>query len=178
MPKTFMIEYRTLRIQDPGSRIEAHASTGCRVEQERSGLHALFLLLPRPLPSFSFPYRKALLSFVLGLHAWAVEGLPSSVPIFLTMSSLTPRRCLQPSVRNGLFSDSSVDDAGFVCKIETRPSHFSSLRGYHCVHITLQPGHLRSPALRGIVESLSMKPLPVSHRLLATWLQSFTTFRT
>ena len=62
------------------------------------------------------------------------EDFPSSVPVCLTMSSLILRRCHQPSVRNGLFSDSSPDDTDFVHKIGTRPPQ-SSLRSYQCVHL-------------------------------------------
>jgi hypothetical protein len=44
--------------------------------------------------------------------------------------------------------------------------------------LTLQPGHSRSILSDYIVESLSMQPLPATYRLLATWLQSVTTFGT
>ena len=114
------------------------------------------------LPPISFPYTKALLASPMG---WVSEDFPSSVPFCLTMSSLILRRCHQPSVRNGLFSDSSLDDADFVHEIGTRPPQ-SSLRSYQCVHVParrsafrhagvlLRPGHLRStlsgyPAMAG-----------------------------
>ncbi len=44
--------------------------------------------------------------------------------------------------------------------------------------LVLQPGHSRSTLTGYIVESLSVVQQPTPHRLLATWLQSFTTFGT
>ena len=114
---------------------------------------------PCQLPSISFPYTKALLASAEG---WVSEGFPSSVPFCRTMSSLIPRRCHQPSVRSGLFSDSSVDDSDFAHEIEARPPHFAlyevvRLRSSDCDEFcrtnsvelpvrsrVLQPGLLRS----------------------------------
>ena len=92
----------------------------------------------------------------------------SQVPslFFPTMSSLIPRR--RRETVSSLFSVSDID---FAHKIGARPPQHS-LRGYLCVHLMLQPGRLRCTLSGYVVESLSIEPFPVQHRLLATWLQS------
>jgi hypothetical protein len=80
------------------------------------------------------------------------------------MSSLIPRR-RHITVHSLL----PVCGPDFAYKIGARPPQYS-LRGYLCVHMTLQPGRSRSTLAGYVVESLSMKPYPASYRLLATWL--------
>ena len=89
------------------------------------------------LPSTSFPYTKALLASL-----WGRVG--DSVPFCLTMSSLILRRCHQPSVRSGLFSDSSLDDIDFVHQIGTRPPLFMLFTKLPVRSLVLRPGYLRS----------------------------------
>jgi hypothetical protein len=91
----------------------------------------------------------------------------SEVPFlfFPSMSSLIPRRCYITAC--SLFSACGLD---FAHKIEARPPQLPLYRGYQCVHAMLQPGRLRCTLSGYVVESLSMKPFPASHRLLATWL--------
>ena len=67
----------------------------------------------------------------------------------------------------------SVGDADFVHKIGTRPSQFVFTR-LPVRSLVLQLGHLRSTLSGYDVESLSVSPFPVTHRLLATWSQSVT----
>ena len=130
---------------------------------------------PCRLPSISFPYTKALLSSSQG---WVGEGFPSSVPFCLTMSSLTPRRSHRPSVRSGPRSVARHNDADFVHEIGTRPPQALLFTRLSVRSLVLRPGLLRSTLSGYIVESLSVLPFPDAHRLLATWLQSFTTLGT
>jgi len=133
---------------------------------------------PCQLPSLSFPYKRALL---LLLPKWRIgpgvgPARASQVPslIFPSMSSLIPRRRHKTVL--SLFPQSP--DADFAHKIGARPPLFSSLRGYLCVHIMLRPGRLRCTLAGYVVESLSVDPFPIQHRLLASWLQCFATVGT
>ena len=91
----------------------------------------------------------------------AGEGFPSPIPVLSDhVVANTPEAVYNLTL---VLRSSTID---FVHKIGTRPPQLS-LRGYLCVHMTLRPGRLRSILSDYIVESLSMKPLPVTYRLLA-----------
>jgi len=127
--------------------------------------------LPTPclLPFTSSPYRKAFLHsrYVffspLSLPS-AGEGLPSSRIFCLTVSPLTPRRRHKP------LSNSSVYDADFVYKIETRPPLVMLFTRLAVCSFALQPGRLRRVLADYLVESLRINPFPGLFRFLATWL--------
>lgn len=91
----------------------------------------------------------------------------------------SPRRAFgAPLLNSGSGCAKRHDDDDFVHKIGTRQPLFDLYEATSAFTLWLRPGHLRSVLSDYIVESLSVQPFPVAHRLLATWLQSVTTFRT
>jgi hypothetical protein len=129
---------------------------------------------PANFPSLRCLIERALL---LSSHL-ACELSRSARASRVPFRSFWPCRRSYPGGVTHLFALSSVRNADFVHKIGTRPPLSLIFTRLPLRSLLLRPGHSRSTLSGYIVESLSAPPFPIVHRLLATWLQSFTTFGT
>ena len=129
---------------------------------------------PCQLPFPSLPHRRALLLCLPLALGFTRSARASRVPFL----SFWPCRRSYPGGVPHLFALSSVRDADFVHTIGTRPPLSLIFTRLPLRSLLLRPGLSRSTLSGYIVESLSAPPFPIAHRLLATWLQSFTTFGT
>jgi len=98
----------------------------------------------------------------------SAKAFPSPIPNLSDhVAAGTPEAPAQPSLLT------CCADCDFVHKIGTRPPLFMLFTKLLVRSLSLRPGLLRSVLSDYIVESLSVRPLPVLHRLLATWLTEF-----